>query len=94
MPSINDNGADSSSDYVAKTPLSPTAASEAPEGMLPTSSAASQLQSATRPDSRTHSQSSSPAPSMAATPALSIDLNAGHPLKTTQSYELIQRYLF
>ncbi|XP_066932521.1 uncharacterized protein [Clytia hemisphaerica] len=79
-------------DYVAKTPLSPTAACEAPEGMLPTSNATSQLQSATRSDSRTHSQSSSPAPPMAATSALSIDLNAGgHPLKTTQSYELIQR---
>ena len=69
---------------MAKNPLSPTAASEAPDQLFPADAAALQeKQTGDRVASLYHTKSASEA----ATTGLSTPT-----LKTTQSYELIQRY--
>jgi len=84
-----------STDYVAKTPLSPTAGCEAPEEMLSTdttsqfnvtvSTSCSQKSNTTTRDRQTTSTSASAA-------IASQQPTAGTPtLKTTQTLELIQR---
>ena len=74
LPTIGQQQLDN--DYVAKNPLSPTAASEAAEQMLPTNGAASRV---TSPEARSPSTSANEPQSGAPT------------LKTTQTLELIQR---
>ena len=78
-------------DYVAKNPLSPTAASEAPEQMLPTNVAAQSQVTSPQPEARSPRSSSSTS-HVATTAATTVHEPTGAPtLKTTQTLELIQR---